>query len=373
MPNLFIASGIFHPESGGPASYLKDLLPALQARGWSVRVLTYGDADTSAYTYPVTRVPRRALPLRLSQYAAAAQPHLRWADVVYVHTIDLPLLSARQAPRIIKIVGDQAWERCIRKGWIPPDEDIDAFQSKSYGGIVQQQKRSRTQQVRAMDGVIVPSAYLKQMVMGWGVPEARIQVIYNALPSVNAPTPSQREARTQLGLDEGPWLLSAARLERWKGVDHVIEALQHVPEARLLVIGDGEDRQRLEDAAQAIGDRVRFLGWVSRDELALYMRAADYLVLYSGYEGLSHTLLESLHVGTPVIASAKGGNPEIVQQGVNGWLVPHVEVATLASTIQQALLPGVRERFAQQAATGLRRFAFDTMIARTDEALRVYL
>jgi glycosyltransferase involved in cell wall biosynthesis len=56
--------------------------------------------------------------------------------------------------------------------------------------------------------------------------------------------------------------------------------------------------------------------------MALYFRSADYTVLYSGYEGLSHTLLESLLAGTPVIASNKGGNPEVVRHGENGLLVP---------------------------------------------------
>src|SRR5688572_8460814 len=57
--NLFIAAGIFHPEPGGPATYLHELLPALQQRDWSVRVLTYGDDPAATYPYPLTRIPRR--------------------------------------------------------------------------------------------------------------------------------------------------------------------------------------------------------------------------------------------------------------------------------------------------------------------------
>jgi hypothetical protein len=57
MPRLFAASGIFHPEPGGPATYLYEALPALQVRGWEVRLLTFGEGGGS-YPYPVTRVPR---------------------------------------------------------------------------------------------------------------------------------------------------------------------------------------------------------------------------------------------------------------------------------------------------------------------------
>ncbi|MBC6935795.1 MAG: hypothetical protein DWB42_08115, partial [Chloroflexi bacterium] len=125
MPRLFIASGIFHPESGGPATYLYELLPELQQLGWDVRALSYGDTPAGGYPYPLARIPRRALPVRLAAYALAARPRLGWADLVYIHSLDLPLFGSRRAPRVVKIVGDPGWERAIRKGWIPPTEDID--------------------------------------------------------------------------------------------------------------------------------------------------------------------------------------------------------------------------------------------------------
>src|SRR5262249_54019332 len=127
LPRLLIAAGIFHPEPGGPATYLHEILPALQACGWDVRVLTYGDPSSETYPYPVTRIRRQFLPLRRLNYALASRHELAQADLVYAHTIDLPLMGGH-ASRLIKIVGDQAWERCIRRGWIPADSDIDLFQ-----------------------------------------------------------------------------------------------------------------------------------------------------------------------------------------------------------------------------------------------------
>jgi glycosyltransferase involved in cell wall biosynthesis len=176
MPKLLIASGIFHPESGGPATYLYQLLPELQRLGWDIHALSYGDAPSTGYPYPLTRIPRRSLPIRLIDYARAARPLLAWAELVYIHSLDLPLPGSR-APRVVKIVGDPGWERAIRKGWIPPTEDIDEFQTRRYGAVVNYQKANRARQVHSMDGVIVPSEYLKRMVIGWGVDEARIQVI----------------------------------------------------------------------------------------------------------------------------------------------------------------------------------------------------
>src|SRR5262249_11455593 len=178
---------------------------------------------------------------------------------------------------------------------------------------VEWRKASGSREVRAMDRVIVPSQYLRQMVIGWGAKPNRVQVIYNALDTQHyVPSISRAEARQKLGWQaEGRYLFAAARLTAWKGVDYLIDALAYVPGVRLAVAGEGTQEAALRQRAQdrRVADRVEFLGKVRHDDIQLYFRAADYLALYSGYEGLSHTILEALHAGTPVIASARGGNP----------------------------------------------------------------
>jgi glycosyltransferase involved in cell wall biosynthesis len=372
MPkNLFIAAGIFHPEAGGPATYLHEILPALQQKGWSPQVLTYGDASTEDYPYPLKRIPRRVLPLRMANYWLASLPLAAQADLIYAHTIDLPVAWGKK-PRLIKIVGDQAWERCIRKNWIAPTTDIDAFQKSDYSSIVSRQKDSRAKQVQAFDGVIVPSYYLKQMVMGWGVPAEKIHVIYNAMPPMpEKKYPNQAAAREALGWDSGPVILTAARLNPWKGVDHLIAAIHDLPDVRLIVAGDGEEMPRLKALAASLGERVQLLGHVPREKLYGMMQAADYFALYSGYEGLAHTLLEALRLGTPIIASAKGGNPEVVQDGVNGLLAPYVDVDALREVLRRALT--MRAELAANSQIGMERFAFATMVDETDRVLRSYL
>ncbi|MCC6803204.1 MAG: glycosyltransferase family 4 protein, partial [Anaerolineae bacterium] len=371
---LFIASGIFHPEPGGPATYLHELLPELLARGWEIRVLTFADklyADRQ-YPYPVTRILRQTLPLRVAYYERAAVPLMNWADVIYSHSLGLPLFNIRRnAPRVVKIVGDVAWERAVRKGWIPPTEDIDAYQVKTYDDLrVSLDRVRRAREARGMNGVIVPSEYLKRMVVGWSVDPAKVQVIYNALPpDTVAPDLTQAEARARLGLPDAPTVLTVGRLLPWKGVDHLIAALRRVPDVRLIVAGDGDILNALKAQAADLGERVVFLGRVSRARMPLYMKAADYVALYSGYEGLSHTLLESLRVGTPVIASDKGGNPEVVQHGVNGLLVPYVEVAALAAALHEAFRPGVRASLAANNSVGMERFDLRRMVDATAAAL----
>lgn len=368
MIKLAVFAGIFHPDSGGPATYLREVLPQFQARGAQVRAITYSDTPTvpHSYPYPLTRIVRRALPLRVLEYARAARELLAWGDLAFVHDLDLPLVG-RRVPRVLKVVGDTAWERAVRKGWVAPEMDIDAFQTAPLSAAAAFQRWMRSQRARTFDAILVPSEYLKRMVVRWGVSEARVTVIYNALPpDAQAVTLSQKEARMQLGLLlDHALLVTVGRLVRWKGIDHLIAALRRVPQARLLIVGDGPDRQRLTALAADLGSRVTFWGAVPRDRVALALRAADYKVLYSGYEGLSHVLLESLNAGTPVIASDKGGNPEVVQHNVNGLLVPYVDVDALAQTLHSALQTGERARLAANTALNMERFHFEAMIDQT--------
>lgn len=369
---LFIAAGIFHPESGGPATYLYHLLPALQSRGFDVRVLTFGDAPTAGYPYPLKRIPRRALPVRFLDYARAAWPEQRRADLVYINSLGLPMIGGANKPRVLKVVGDLAWERAVNKGWIPPTEDIDTFQIKRYAPRVQMLKTSRAREVQRVDRVIVPSGYLRDMVIGWGASPDRVDVIYNALsPGARAGDLSQPDARAALALDAGPLLLTVARLVAWKGIDHLIRAVAGLPDVRLLVAGDGPDDARLRALVDREGaaDRVQFLGRVPRDTMALYFRAADYTALYSGYEGLSHVLIESLLAGTPVIASDKGGNPEVVRHGENGLLVPYPDPAALAETIRAAFAVDTRAQLAAGTQEGLDRFDWESLVAQTVDVL----
>ncbi len=365
---IFIATGIFHPEPGGPATYLYRLIPELIAHGHTVRVLTFGEAQVSPtdYPYPVQRITRTGpAPLRYARYAHAARRLEAWCDLVYAH--DLSIMLSGRRPHVYKVVGDAAWERAVNKGWLDPRTDIDAFQTTRYKPSVAWLKWMRARKVQHATRVIVPSAYLAHMVIGWGAPPDRVQVIYNALAP--GPTlPDAASARAQLGLPADKTVFfTAARLAPWKGVDYLVEAMRSIEDAHLIVAGDGPQMPTLRASA---GERVTLLGRITRDQVALYMRASDYVILYSGYEGLPHVLLEALEVGTPVIASAKGGNPEVVQHESNGLLVPWADKTALVETLQRVTdSPELRARLAEGVGAGLARFSWSRLVEQTLTAL----
>jgi len=372
---IFIASGIFHPDSGGPATYLYRLLPELQARGHDIRALTYGNAPISGYPYPLMRIPFGGIPFsRWIKFAQAYRTHAEWSDLVYINTLGLPRNGKRPACRhVMKVVGDYAWERCVNRGWIPATEDIDTFQTRKYSLPVEWYKRNRAREVQGMDLIIVPSDYLRRMVIGWGAAPDKVQVIYNALESEAYKIKSSRaEARASLGWQaDGRYILTVARLTPWKGVDRTIDALTLAPDVTLVVAGDGPQLEVLKAhaAKRQVADRAIFLGKVKHEAIATYMRAADYFLLYSGYEGLSHVILEALYAGTPVIASNRGGNPEIVRDGVNGLLVKHPDFDALVAALNTAFEHDLPAKLAAGTSIGLERFDWPTLVNQTVEAL----
>ena len=131
--------------------------------------------------------------------------------------------------------------------------------------------------------------------------------------------------------------------------------------------GDGPERQSLERQASALGiaDRVRFSGPLSRDQVLTLYRAADAALSTSAWENLPHSVVEALAVGTPVVATAVGGVPEVVRNGENGLLVPAGDVDSIAGAIGRlAGDEALRAALAAQAADSVADLAEARVLER---------
>ena len=137
----------------------------------------------------------------------------------------------------------------------------------------------------------------------------------------------------------GRWLAT----ERYKGMDTLITALPRLltqrPEVQLVFAGAGDDRAWLEDLAEqnGVNRHVHFLAGLSYSELAACYSACEIFALPSRGEGFGLVYLEAMACGKPVIGGAHGGAPEIVQDGVTGYLVPHGDPIQLATSIEALL------------------------------------
>jgi glycosyltransferase involved in cell wall biosynthesis len=346
--HVLITSPVFPPDLGGPAVYVPALGRFLVERGHSVEVVAFcSDPAPKGYPFAVTSISRGSLPLRYLKAFVAVWKAARRADVVYVneHLALLHVLAAklRGKPVLIRIMVDGAWEIAHRKGWCA-DDGIVEFQTKTYGWQVKLTRFLQRKWWRWSDHIIACSEFLRQiLVRSYGVPADKVQRIFNAHhgPRFEDVHESPAEARAKLGLREGPrYLLTICRLMVWKRVDGIIEALQSLPsDVNLLVAGDGDMQAEWQALAERLGlaQRVRFLGNVPHAQIPLYIRAADVFVLNSEYEGLSHTLLEVMNLGTPIVASDVCGNPEVIENGRNGLLCDPRDSRTVADSVAKLL------------------------------------
>jgi glycosyltransferase involved in cell wall biosynthesis len=138
--------------------------------------------------------------------------------------------------------------------------------------------------------------------------------------------PASLAASTKVNVDFGtdtPYLLSAGKLIPTKGFNLLLDFLADAGCVKPLVIaGDGPARGSLEEQATALGLPVRFLGWIPHDRLLNLQRNAHAVLLPSAWnEPLSRIVLETMALSVPVIAWNRGGSAEMIESGVNGWLV----------------------------------------------------
>ncbi|WP_228714689.1 GT4 family glycosyltransferase PelF [Posidoniimonas corsicana] len=156
-------------------------------------------------------------------------------------------------------------------------------------------------------------------------------------------------ARQRLGLDPDLLYLSmVARFHPVKDHETLVRAFDKVskaePSARLLLVGEGPERQRIDSLVAEFGlsDRVEFTG--VRSDVAAILSASDLFVLSSVSEAASLTLLEAMACGTPVVVTDVGGNPEIVRYGQDGLLIPRGDSGRMANAIIQLLRDPERRR-----------------------------
>jgi len=200
-------------------------------------------------------------------------------------------------------------------------------------------------------------------------PERSIIVVYpavdlSAFDPDSLPTPV--EARRQLGLPEnGPLIGMVGRLQRWKGMHTLIQAmpqiLERYPEARAVIVGgrhelepDYEDELRRLINWLGLQDRVWLTGF--QTDIPRWMQAMDVVVHASDREPFGVVVIEAMALGKPVVAGAEGGPREIITEGVDGLLAPYEDVETLARQIRRYLDD---PDFARRVGEAARRRAHD--------------
>lgn len=373
---ILLATPLYPPEIGGPATYAKILHDELPKQGHTLHIVRFG------------RVRHLPSGIRHLVYFFMLLRHVLGSDVVYALdpvSVGAPAALAAwffRKPFLLKVVGDFAWEQFQNQKSRIKNQNDDArfidpieFQNGNYDWRTELHRKIERWVARRAACIIVPSEYLKKVVAAWGVAPERIVVIPNAFEGVSEV--GNRDAlRAMMGFS-GTMLVSAGRLVPWKGFEVLIEVMpevvERVPDAKLIIAGEGPEQEQLERLIEELGlkERVVLTGALRQDVLHSYIRAADLFVLNTGYEGFSHQLLEVMALGTPVVTTDAGGNPELITSGTEGLLVPFNDRAQLREGVITALTS--KQKAAQWARAAQQRagaFTLERMLTGLEQALR---
>lgn len=219
----------------------------------------------------------------------------------------------------------------------------------------------------ACDAVIAISSAIRGVLIDSGVDAKLIQVIPSGVETTEVDQLSVDTLRESLGLGGKTVFGTIGHLARHKGYDVLLNAWPEVykakPNARLVIVGEGEERSLLESLVEQhnISDSVRFAGFQEKPHM--YLKMFDYFVQPSRTEGLGTTAIEAMMTGTPVIASRTGGLTEVLDDGKFGILVEPENSAKLA----RALIETTQDDKLLESARlfALNQFGLKAMVDKT--------
>ncbi|MBX9906631.1 glycosyltransferase [Patescibacteria group bacterium] len=330
---ILLATGLYAPEIGGPATHTAILEREMPERGIFVHTVPF----SSVRKYP--KIVRHLL------YMVFLFKKVRGVDIVYALdpvSVGVPAYIVALIARkkfILRVPGDYAWEQAV--GRYGATDTLDDFSKniRSQPPMVRVLWFLQGFVARRADAVVVPSLYMKKIVSLWRVSEARLSVVYTAFsPAENSF--NKNELRSELGYT-GFVVVSIGRLVPWKGFRALIDAIERasktIAHIQCFIIGDGPEKEMLASYIQEKGlhEYVKILPPQLKNDLAGSISGADVFVLNTGYEGFSHQLLEVMSLRVPIITTPVGGNVELITDQKEGLLITHNDAGAIAEAIKK--------------------------------------
>jgi glycosyltransferase involved in cell wall biosynthesis len=381
---IVIASGIYPPDIGGPATYSQLIAREFIKRGIDVSVICYSDKKDEftdqQESFKIKRIPRkRNVLFRYWIYFWNLLKLAKDTDVIYAQgplAAGFPAIWVSRILKkkfVIKIVGDYAWEQYQNqkskiKNQKSKIDDIETFQKNKYDFLTELRKKIQKMAVNKADKIIVPSEFLKKIVFEWGVNPEKIFVVYNSPTDV-------KNIKGDLKIG-GDVIISGGRLEPWKGMSALIEImpdlLKENSNFRLVIVGYGPERNKLKIKIKdlKLENEVRLIDRLPHREFLEYFKASKIFVLNSGYEGFSHLLLEAMAIGLPIITTNVCGNPEIIKDGYNGLLVEYNNKTQFKEAILRVWKnKDLQNKFSENGEKTVLEFSLERMLNETIKIL----
>jgi glycosyltransferase involved in cell wall biosynthesis len=195
--------------------------------------------------------------------------------------------------------------------------------------------------LRAFDHVVAVSDEIADELVRSGMARDAVSVIDNGIAVVPADPGARAKIRAEFALPpEGKVVLHVGRLARSKRIDLLLQAIATLPpelRTTLLLVGDGEEHERLAGLVRQLrlAGRVHFCGY--RRDVAELLAAADVFALSSEKEGLPISMLEAMAAGCPIVATRVGAIPRVLNDGSDGWILPVNDLDALRRALKEAL------------------------------------
>lgn len=362
--DVLLVTDVFPPAVGGTAELFANVYSRLAPLRVSVITGGLGSGVRTVANVGTIRMTDRGRAWGVIRPRACLHHAQRAARIFRLAARDRPVVHCgRLVPE-----GVDAWWSLLAGGprfvcWAHGEELNYARLSRELGFLMKRVCRSAS-------ALIANSRNTAGMLVSFGARPDQVEVVYPGVDpgrfSVEQRTAAKFRA-TLAATGELVWL-TVGRLQKRKGHDLVLRALGAwplgAPRVRYVVVGDGDERSRLQALALELGvaDRVTFAGLVPADQLPVYYAAADVFVHPNrvdgaDFEGFGIVFLEAAAAGLPVVAGSTGGAPEAVVNGVTGLLVSGTDVHELASALlglskdasrRQALGRSGRERVTRE-------------------------
>ncbi len=314
---IVLATGIYPPDIGGPATYVRHLAAECAAKGHEVTVVTYGqqadelfesEGHEGATLWKVVRVPLSGGSwVRWNRYIKTLKTYGNDADVVEVFSsvsggIPLRLSGLKKPKRVLRLGGDFLWERYTDFGGTRTLRQFYA----TYPGV----KSLLGVLLRGYDHIIFSSSFQQELCRrAVGNKLGAHSVIENALP-LSHPTQHQKHEPLKL--------LFMGRFVRFKNIARLLTAVGSLPHARLSIVGAGPLKEQIEAYIQklSLGHRVTVQQSVHGDEKRRVFDEHDLLVLPSLTEISPNVALEARAAGLPVLLTEETGLSDTLRQGM---------------------------------------------------------
>jgi glycosyltransferase involved in cell wall biosynthesis len=325
----------------------------LARRGHTVHVITSSSGDLAGEMvekgFHIHRIPlnkTRILGILLFWYAIIATVRKIGPDLVHAQSLasGIPALLSKKLLKIPYVVWGQGSDVYFPKGFL----------------IITPEKI-----IRNADAAIALTGDMKRAMQD--ICQRDIAVVPNGISIVD-------QLDTNDATAHGKHILYVGRLEPVKGVRYLISAMKRVhdtiPDARLIIIGEGTERAMLEALSARLGLQtcVQFGGEVPHEKVLSFMQQADVFVLPSLSEGFPMVIVEALACGLPVVASRVGGVPEIITNETNGYLVEAKDEGALADRIQVLLQDDLlRKKISDANKELVKKYSWENVIIKLEK------